>query len=66
MKRVGYKLDVLYDKQYDEIHKYWYAIDKFIHLKKPVESELRNIWIYLFGWRMKRLNFVLMYSPMME
>lgn len=47
MKRVGYKLKVVYKSEYNSINKCWSVIDKFIHLKKSVESAGRNIWIYL-------------------
>lgn len=47
MKRVGFRLKVVYIKRYKELYKHWFVIDKFIHLKDPIESASRNVCVYL-------------------
>jgi len=47
MKRVGFKLRIVYHKRYKELYKHWFVINKFIHLKDPFESATRNVCVHL-------------------
>lgn len=47
MKRVGFKLRIIYNKRYKELYKHWFVMNKFIHLKDPFEFDIRNVCVHL-------------------
>lgn len=47
MKRVGFKLRIVYHKRYKELYKHWFVMNKVWYRKNPFESEIRNVCVHL-------------------